>query len=670
MPPRPRRHQFTLSGAFLLALVAVWVIQLFALRPAGPAVVPYSIFLAELRAGNIQTVEVDPDRLIARLKAGVPAPDTTRVGASAIAPPATPARIDTGKRTAASTARGPVTVVTNRLPGIDDTALVTEMQQRGVTFAGRIEHDSAWTQALIGWLPFILLIGLYWFGMQRMARRGGPLSFGRSRAKIYDRNADQRVTFEDVAGVDEAEAELEEVVSFLKDPARYRAVGARIPKGVLLVGPPGTGKTLLARAVAGEAGVPFFSMSGSEFVEMFVGMGAARVRDLFDQAKERAPCIIFIDELDAIGKSRGGVAALATHDEREQTLNQLLVEMDGFDPGRGVIIVGATNRPEVLDQALLRPGRFDRTVVVDRPTVDGRLAILRVHARRLRVGADVRLDVVAQRTAGMVGADLANVVNEAALAAGRRSAPLVAQQDFEDAIDRIQLGLKRRGRVMNEDEKRRVAYHEGGHALVALSVEHADPVHRVTIIPRSIGSLGATLQLPAEDRYLVTRSELTDRLCVMLGGRAAEEIVLGDVSTGASNDLERATETARQMVARFGMTEALGPVTYGRSTGRRWLGGPLDLGEERNFSEETARAIDVQVRTMMDSAHDRAVGILTDRRAALEQIAQALLVKETLERPELEAILRNAGLAIRNGRREPGEPEVTVGPSEPVGTAT
>jgi cell division protease FtsH len=439
---------------------------------------------------------------------------------------------------------------------------------------------------------------------------------------------------------------------------------------VLLVGPPGTGKTLLARAVAGEANVPFFSMSGSEFVEMFVGMGAARVRDLFDQAKQRAPCIIFIDELDAIGKSRGGVAALATHDEREQTLNQLLVEMDGFDPGRGVIIVGATNRPEVLDQALLRPGRFDRTVVVDRPTVDGRLAILRVHVRRVHLGPDVRLEIVAQRTVGMVGADLANVVNEAALAAGRRNADAVSQQDFEEAVDRIQLGLKRRGRVMGDDEKRRVAYHEAGHALVALSVEHADPVHRVTIIPRSIGALGVTLQLPAEDRYLVTRRELTDKVCVMLGGRAAEEIILDDISTGASNDLERATETARQMVARFGMTDALGPVTYGRPAGARFLNLPFEAGEERNFSEETARAIDAQVRSIMDVAHDRAVVILRDRRRVLEEIAEALLARETLERDELEAIVRRAGLKLRDGHPErPVEP-VTVAPAEPVGTAS
>jgi cell division protease FtsH len=407
---------------------------------------------------------------------------------------------------------------------------------------------------------------------------------------------------------------------------------------VLLVGAPGTGKTLLARAVAGEANVPFFSISGSEFVEMFVGVGAARMRSLFEQAKEKAPCIIFIDELDAIGKARGGVAAMATHDEREQTLNQLLVEMDGFNPERGVIIMAATNRPEVLDPALLRPGRFDRQVVVDRPTSDGRLAILRVHTSHVKLADDVDLTVVAQRTVGMVGADLANVVNEAALAAGRRQATEVHQEDFEEAIDRIQLGLKRQGRVMSDDEKRRVAYHESGHALVALSVKHADPVHRVSIIPRSIGALGTTLQLPTEDRYLVTRDELRDRLCVMLGGRAAEEVAMEDFSTGAHNDLERATETARQMVTRFGMSK-LGPVTFGRPAGSRFLDTPFESGEDRNYSEDTARVIDSEVQRLIGDAHDRALSIVNTRHAALDRIAAALLDREALDRAELEALL-------------------------------
>ncbi|HZA52107.1 MAG TPA: ATP-dependent zinc metalloprotease FtsH, partial [Myxococcaceae bacterium] len=401
-------------------------------------------------------------------------------------------------------------------------------------------------------------------------------------------------------------------------------------------GPPGTGKTLLARAVAGEAGVPFFSLSGSEFVEMFVGVGAARMRDLFEQGKQRAPCIIFIDELDAIGRSRAGVGAFGTHEEREQTLNQLLVEMDGFDSSKGVIIMAATNRPEVLDQALLRAGRFDRQVLVDRPDLKGRTEILKVHARKLSLAGDVDLEVVARRTPGMVGADLANVVNEAALSAARRGAKVVAKQDFEEAIDRLQMGLKK-NTVLSDREKRRVAYHEAGHTLVALTVQHSDPVHRVTIIPRSIGALGATLQLPTEERYLMTRDELADRICVMLGGRAAEEIACGDISTGAHNDLERATETARQMVTRYGMSDKLGPLTYGRPSGMRFLGGLVS--EEQNYSEETARLIDSEVRAIVEQARERARTIIEDKRPLLETIVRRLLEKETLERQELEELV-------------------------------
>ena len=440
-----------------------------------------------------------------------------------------------------------------------------------------------------------------------------------------------------MAGVDEAEAELVEVVDFLKNPQKYTALGARIPKGVLLVGPPGTGKTLLAKAVAGEAGVPFFSLSGSEFVEMFVGLGAARMRDLFEEARKRAPCIVFIDELDAIGKSRGGVAAFSGHDEREQTLNQLLTEMDGFEATAGVIIMAATNRPEVLDQALLRAGRFDRQVVVDRPDLRGREDILKIHVRKVTLADDVDLLKLAQRTPGMVGADLAKVVNEAALAAARRGSALVAQKDFEHAIDRIQLGLEKKGRVMNEDEKRRVAYHESGHALVALSVDQTNPVHRVTIIPRSIGALGVTLQLPTEDRYLVTKKDLLDRICVMFGGRAAEELVCGDISTGAHDDLTRATETARQMVTRLGMSEKLGAMTFGRQQSSRFLEG---MGmEERTYSEETARAIDAEVRAILEGQHRRATAILTREREVLERMTRRLIEVETLDRAELESIL-------------------------------
>jgi len=468
----------------------------------------------------------------------------------------------------------------------------------------------------------------------------GPMSFGKNKAKLYDESTSLKVGFGDVAGVDEAKDELQEVVDFLKAPKKYESLGAQIPKGVLLVGPPGTGKTLLAKAVAGEAGTSFFSISASSFVEMFVGVGAARVRDLFEQAKGRAPCIIFIDEIDAIGRSRGGVGAMGTHDEREQTLNQLLAELDGFEPNSGVVIMAATNRPEVLDAALTRAGRFDRQVVVNRPDVRAREAILRVHVHGVKLSDDVNLRVVAQRTPGMVGADMARVVNEAALAAARRGSGVVEQIDFEEAVDRIQLGLKKRGQAMNETEKLRVAYHESGHALVALGVAKADPVHRVSIIPRSVGSLGVTLQLPTEERHLMTRQELLDRIAVMMGGRVAEEIACDDISTGAQNDLERATETARQMVCRFGMSERLGAQTFGKPAGMRFLDTPVNLGEERNFSDRRAEEIDDEVMHLLVGAIDRARHVLGRRRAALEAMTNRLIEQETLDREEIDAILK------------------------------
>jgi len=446
-----------------------------------------------------------------------------------------------------------------------------------------------------------------------------------------------------VAGVDEAEAELIEVVDFLKNPQKYTKLGGRIPKGVLLVGPPGTGKTLLAKAVAGEANVPFFSMSGSEFMEIFVGVGAARVRDLFEQAKKRAPCIIFIDELDAIGKSRtAGRGIFFSNDEREQTLNQLLAEMDGFDTSSGVIIMAATNTPEVLDQALLRAGRFDRQIVVDRPDIDGREAILKVHSRKIKLGATADLRKVAARTPGMVGADLANIINEAALLAARRQGEQVEMYDIEEAIDRVMLGLEKKNRVMSAAEKERVAYHEAGHALVALSVGHAAPVHRVSIIPRSAGALGHTLQLPTEERFLMTRSELRDQLTVMLGGRAAEEIIFhGEISTGAADDLERASELARQMVTRFGMSERLGHLTYGKSAAGRFLQSPF-TGDERNYSDRTAEVIDDEVQRLISEAHDSSQSILQSRYALLAHIAQELIQKETLDRAALEDLIRRS----------------------------
>jgi cell division protease FtsH len=603
-----QKKQAQFSGAYLLlAFAALLFVQGVLARRAAPKAVPMSELLQHVREGHVAEVLVRDADIVVALKA------------------------DGDQK--------PERLVATRLPGIDETALVKELQEKGVKFSGFIERTSWLETFLLAWiLPIAVLAAIWFFLMRRLqGGRGGPLSIGRNKARIYDATKAAKVTFEDVAGVDEAEAELVEVVDFLKSPQKYTALGARIPKGVLLVGPPGTGKTLLARAVAGEAGVPFFSLSGSEFVEMFVGLGAARMRDLFEEARKRAPCIVFIDELDAIGKSRGGVAAFSTHDEREQTLNQLLVEMDGFEATAGVIIMAATNRPEVLDQALLRAGRFDRQVVVDRPDLRGREDILKVHVRKVKLADDADVLVLAQRTPGMVGADLAKVVNEAALAAARRGSDLVAQRDFEAAIDRIQLGLEKKGRVLNEDEKRRVAYHESGHALVALSVDHANPVHRVTIIPRSIGALGVTLQLPTEDRYLVTKEDLLDRICVLFGGRVAEELVCGDISTGAHDDLARATETARQMVTRLGMSEKLGAMTFGRQQSSRFLEG---MGmEERTYSEETARAIDAEVRSILQDQHRRATSILTEKRDVLERMTRRLLEVETLDRREIDAIV-------------------------------
>jgi len=449
-----------------------------------------------------------------------------------------------------------------------------------------------------------------------------------------------QVTFNDVAGVDEAKVELEEVIDFLRQPAKYQKLGGRIPKGVLLVGPPGTGKTLLAKAVAGEAHVSFFSMSGSEFVEMFVGVGAARVRDLFDQAKQKAPCIVFIDELDAIGKSRTSGRAIGfSNDEREQTLNQLLAEIDGFDSSEGVIIMAATNTPEVLDPALLRAGRFDRQVVVDRPDLKDRLEILKVHARKIVMAPDADLETIAARTPGMVGADLANIVNEAALLAVRRGGERVELRDLEGATDRVMLGLEKKSRVMSPEEKERVAVHEAGHALVALSVKHADPLHRVSIIPRSIGALGYTLQLPTQERYLMTQPQLEDQIAVLLGGRAAEEIHYeGVVSTGASDDLERATALVRQMVTRFGMSAKVGPLTYGRPVEAQFLPSPFAT-VERDYSERTAERIDEESLRIVDEIHQRVTQILQTRREPMERIARELVRKETLDRAELDRLL-------------------------------
>ncbi|MFP4466989.1 MAG: ATP-dependent zinc metalloprotease FtsH [Candidatus Goldiibacteriota bacterium] len=475
--------------------------------------------------------------------------------------------------------------------------------------------------------PILLLI-IFWIYMMNRSQggAGGAMSFGKSRAKLAAVGG--KVTFGDVAGIDEAKEELEEIIEFLKDPKKFQKLGGRIPKGVILLGPPGSGKTLLARAVAGEAGVPFFSLSGSDFVEMFVGVGASRVRDLFEQGKKNAPCIIFIDEIDAVGRQRGAGLG-GGHDEREQTLNALLVEMDGFETNSGVIIIAATNRPDVLDPALLRPGRFDRQVVVDRADLKGREKILEVHSKRVKLDETVDLSVIAKRTSGFSGADLENLVNEAALLAARKNMKTITMSELEESIDRVIAGPQRRSRIINESEKKRIAYHESGHALIAKILPNTHPVHKISIIPRGYGALGYTLQLPEEDRFLSTRDEMMDNICVMLGGRVAEELIFGDISTGASNDIERVTVIAHDMVCKYGMTKELGTVTLGSSSQEVFIG--KDLMKERNYSEQTAKEIDTQIRRIIDDAHEMARIILTKNRNILKKIAEKLLKEEVIE---------------------------------------
>ncbi len=519
---------------------------------------------------------------------------------------------------------------------MEDQDLLDRLDKQGIKYQAL--PDRTWLTALLSWIvPMLLLVALWLFLFRRLsAGAGGIMSIGKSKARVYVED-ETKVTFADVAGVEEAEEELKEIIEFLKNPGKFQVLGGKIPKGVLLVGPPGTGKTLLARAVAGEAGVPFLSLTGSDFVEMFVGVGAARVRDLFQQAQEKAPAIIFIDELDALGKARG-LSPLSGHEERENTLNQLLSEMDGFDTRKGVIMMAATNRPEILDPALIRPGRFDRQILVDRPSLRGREDILKIHSREVKLGDDVNLRTLAARTPGMVGSDLANIVNEAALLAARKNRVAVSMRDFEEAIDRVVAGLEKRNRMMNPREKEIVAYHETGHALVAEGLPGVDPVHRVSIIPRGIGALGYTMQLPTEDRYLMTKSELEDRMVVMLGGRVAEEVHFGEVSTGAQNDLYRATDIARSMVREYGMSETLGPMTFERE--RR----PLFLETmmpptSKDYSEATAQEIDREVSGLVERAHNRAKEILEAKKDTLEKVAKVLLDKEVLEGEELRKFL-------------------------------
>jgi len=594
LPPKSR---FSI-WYFLLAMLFFSYLQPF-LFSEKVETVPYSQFKKYITEGNMEKLTIGPENINGTLS-GNPGKEFTTVR-------------------------------------VDDPGLVKELDEHMITYTGHYENK-LWG-SIFSWVIYMGFFFLIWaFAMKKMGPGMGVMSFGKSKAKIFA-ESDIKVSFADVAGIDEAKEELQEVVEFLSTPEKFQKLGGRIPKGVLLVGPPGTGKTLLAKAVAGEAKVPFFSISGSEFVEMFVGVGAARVRDLFSQAAAQAPCIIFIDELDALGKARG-MNVMGGHDEREQTLNQLLVEMDGFETNTGVIIMAATNRPEILDPALLRPGRLDRQVLVDRPDINGREAILKIHSKNVVLSPEVDLRKIAGRTPGFVGADLANIINESALLAARNNKEKVELSDFDEAIDRVIAGLQKKNRVMNLKEKKIVAFHESGHAIVAESVEHADPVHKISVIPRGIAALGYTQQQPTEDRYLMTRSELTDRLAVFLGGRVAEELVFNEASTGAQNDLQRATDIARSMVTEYGMSDRLGLVSYERPRQAMFL--PESFSSNKKYSEEKAAQIDEEVTRIIEEAHQRVRKILSERRTVLDDLAHLLSQKESVQGEELRKMLSAA----------------------------
>ena len=529
----------------------------------------------------------------------------------------------------------------------NDANLISKLQAKNVDIKAELPPQPPWwTGILSSVLPMLLIVGLWFMMMNNQGGGGGRvMNFGKSRARRYDEDK-IKVTFKDVAGAAEAKQELQEVVEFLKEPQKYNELGAKIPKGVLLYGPPGTGKTLLAKAVAGEAGVPFFSISGSDFVEMFVGVGASRVRDLFEQAKKSAPCIVFIDEIDAVGRQRGAGLG-GGHDEREQTLNQLLVEMDGFGANEGIIMIAATNRPDILDPALLRPGRFDRQIVVDRPDIKGRTEILKVHVKGKPMAEDVELEVIAQRTPGFTGADLSNLVNEAALMAARKNKKKINMPEMEEAAERVIMGPERKSRVISDNEKRLTAYHEGGHTVIGMLLEHTDPVHKVTIIPRGRAG-GYTLSLPKEDRYYATRSEMLDELKVLLGGRVAEALVLKEISSGASNDLQRATALARQMICEYGMSEKIGPVTFGHRQDQVFLG--RDIARDKDYSEEVAAEIDKEVRAFLDDAYAATEKLLNENMDKLHLIAQALIERETLEKEEIADIVNHGRILTKEER--------------------
>ena len=529
----------------------------------------------------------------------------------------------------------------------NDANLISKLQSKNVDVKAELPPQPPWwTGILSSVLPMLLIVGLWFLMMNNQGGGGGRvMNFGKSRARRYDEDK-IKVTFKDVAGAAEAKQELQEVVEFLKEPQKYNELGAKIPKGVLLYGPPGTGKTLLAKAVAGEAGVPFFSISGSDFVEMFVGVGASRVRDLFEQAKKSAPCIVFIDEIDAVGRQRGAGLG-GGHDEREQTLNQLLVEMDGFGANEGIIMIAATNRPDILDPALLRPGRFDRQIVVDRPDIKGRTEILKVHVKGKPIADDVELEIIAQRTPGFTGADLSNLVNEAALMAARKNKKKINMPEMEEAAERVIMGPERKSRVISDNEKRLTAYHEGGHTIVGMLLEHTDPVHKVTIIPRGRAG-GYTLSLPKEDRYYATRSEMLDELKVLLGGRVAEALVLKEISSGASNDLQRATALARQMICEYGMSEKIGPVTFGHRQDQVFLG--RDIARDKDYSEEVAAEIDKEVRAFLDDAYAATEKLLNENMDKLHLIAEALIERETLEKEEIADIVKYGRILTKEER--------------------
>ena len=581
----------------LIIMVIIWMFDLYGEKNSKPADISYTSFMQHVQQDEIKQVTIVDNVISGKLKDGKEF--------STVAP--------------------------------NDSKLVEKLEAKKVDIKAELPPQPPWWMSILSSiLPMLIIVGLWFMLMNQGGAGGGKvMNFGKSRARRYDEEK-LKITFKDVAGAEEAKQELEEVVEFLKHPQKYNDLGAKIPKGVLLYGPPGTGKTLLAKAVAGEAGVPFFSISGSDFVEMFVGVGASRVRDLFDQAKKSAPCIVFIDEIDAVGRQRGAGLG-GGHDEREQTLNQLLVEMDGFSANEGIIMIAATNRPDILDPALLRPGRFDRQIVVDRPDIKGRTEILKVHVKGKPMGQDVNLDVIAQRTPGFTGADLSNLVNEAALLTARKDKKAINMPEMEEAAERVIMGPERKSRVISDKEKRLTAYHEGGHTIVGMMLEHTDPVHKVTIIPRGRAG-GYTLSLPKEDKYYATRSEMLDELKVLLGGRVAEALVLKEISSGASNDLQRATQLARQMICEYGMSENIGPVTFGHRQDQVFLG--RDIARDKDYSEEVAAEIDKEVRSFMEDAYAATEKLLSDNIDKLHVIAKALMEKETLEEEEINQLVK------------------------------